>query len=248
VTAPDRSRADSERHLRLEGCFNARDLGGLRTADGRVTRTGAIVRADALDDLTAAGWAALHAHGVRTIIDLRNAAERKPDACPRPGDLTTVAVALDGDDPAFWAYWGNGPRFCTPIYYRPHLDRFPELSAAVVAAIARAGPGGVLFHCVAGRDRTGMVAMLVLALAGVSAEDIAWDYALSLENLAPVLRRLGREAELRKVEAFLEEEGTTAPEMLKATLASLDVEAQLRRGGLSDQDLSAARRRLLGPG
>jgi protein tyrosine/serine phosphatase len=61
-----------DRHLNWEGCFNARDLGGLRTTDGCVTRWGAVVRSDSLDHLSAAGWSALQAHGIRTIVDLRN--------------------------------------------------------------------------------------------------------------------------------------------------------------------------------
>ena len=61
-----------DRNLDWEGCFNARDLGGLRTVDGRETRWGAVVRSESLDLLTPAGWSALRAYGIRTIVDLRN--------------------------------------------------------------------------------------------------------------------------------------------------------------------------------
>src|SRR5947208_3342116 len=54
----------ADRNLDWQGCFNARDLGGLRTDDGRTTRRGAVVRAESLDRLTAAGWSALQAHGI----------------------------------------------------------------------------------------------------------------------------------------------------------------------------------------
>src|SRR5688500_13118153 len=90
--------AASERHLDWEGCFNVRDLGGLPTRDGRVTRRGAVVRADALDGLTAAGWAALVDHGVRTVVDLRNDDERGADAAARPPGLHTVHIALDASE------------------------------------------------------------------------------------------------------------------------------------------------------
>ena len=103
-----------QRHLDWEGCFNARDLGELRTPDGRETLWGRVVRADALDSLTVAGWAALSDHGVRTVTD---------------------------------------------------LPRFPERSAAVLSAIARAEPGGVVFHCGGGRDRAGQVTLLLLGLS-----------------------------------------------------------------------------------
>jgi len=174
----------AQRRLSWEGCFNVRDLGGLPTGDGGVTRCGAVVRADALDGLSAAGWAALIEHGVRTIIDLRNDDERLPDAALRASDVTTVHVPLDGvEDREFWDVWDCGPQFGTPLYYRPHLDRFPERSVAALSAIARAKPGGVAVHCAGGRDRTGQVAMLLLALVGVAPRDIAADYELSTEHL-----------------------------------------------------------------
>ena len=166
--AADATGARRSAAARLGGCFNVRDLGGLRTADGRVVRRGALVRADALERLTAAGWRALEAHGVRTVVDLRNADEIGADAAPRPAGLTTVRLALDRiEDREFWDRWSDGPVFGTPLYYRPHLDRFAHASAAVVAAIAHAAPGGVAYHCAGGRDRTGMITILLLALAGV---------------------------------------------------------------------------------
>lgn len=238
--------SESERHLDWDGCFNVRDLGGLRTRDGRETRWGAAVRADALDGLTAAGWAALCEHGVRTIIDLRNDDERAPDAAPRPATVTTIHIPLDAtEDREFWSVWGNGPQFGTPLYYRPHLERFPERSAAIITAIANAEPGGVVFHCGGGRDRAGQIAMLVLALAGVPAEDIAADYALSAERLRA---RYDAHREVDQgplLEAFLTGEGTSAREVIIATLASLDVEAHLRTAGVTVDDLNALRSRLI---
>jgi protein-tyrosine phosphatase len=220
-----------ERSLDWEGCLNVRDLGGLPAAGGRTTRWGAVVRGDAPDRLGDEGWAALRAHGIRTIVDLRNDDERPGEASGRPGDLTTVHLPLDGvEDTAFWDRWASGPQFGTPLYYRPHLDRFPERSARVIAAVARAEPGGVLVHCVGGRDRTGQIAMLLLALAGVDPEEIAADYALSPATEA---------------DDFLGGEGTSARELIVSTLAGLDVAAQLRRGGLAEAELAAVRARLV---
>jgi len=73
----------SRRHLDWDGCFDVRDLGELRADEGRETRWGALVRADALDGLTAAGWARC-GHGVRTVIELREPGERGEDAAPPP--------------------------------------------------------------------------------------------------------------------------------------------------------------------
>lgn len=107
------------RHLEWEGCFNARDLGGMATASGQ-TRWGALVRADSLDRLTADGWNSLVAHGIRTVVDLRNDDERGVDAAPRPASLTTVHLPLDRtDDRDFWGKWESGPQFATPLYYGP---------------------------------------------------------------------------------------------------------------------------------
>jgi protein tyrosine/serine phosphatase len=240
-----------DRHLDWDGCFNVRDLGGLPTADGRTTRRGALVRADALDELTEAGWAALAEHGVRTVVDLRNDDERRPDAAPRPPGVTRVHVPLDvSDDREFWSVWGTGPQFGTPLYYRPHLERFPERNAAAIAAIAHADAdadaGGVAFHCGGGRDRAGQVAMLLLALVGVPAEVIAADYALSYERLPARYSARGEEDQGPLVRSFLEERGTTAETLIVELLASLDVEAHLRRGGLTEHDVAALRRRLVG--
>jgi protein-tyrosine phosphatase len=216
------------RRLDWEGCLNARDLGGLPTADGGVTRYGAVVRADSPDRLSEAGWAALREYGIETIVDLRNSAEYGPEH-----PLQTRRLPLDGvdEDPAFWQLWGTGPQFGTPLYYRPHLDRFPERSARVLAAIAAAPPGGVLLHCVGGRDRTGQITMLLLALAGVEPELIGAEYELSGPADDDVQR-------------FLAERGTSAADLIVATLAELDVEAFMLDAGLSRDELAALRGRL----
>ena len=238
----------ADRHLAWEGCFNVRDLGGLPTTDGRVTRRGGVVRADTLDGLTAAGWEALVAHGVRTVVDLRNDDERGADAAPRPPGVTTVHVPLDAREHRdFWDVWASGPQFGTPLYYRPHLDRFPERSVAVLRAIARAGPGGVAFHCVGGRDRAGQVAILLLALAGGAPEAIAADYALSRERLRARYAARGEEDQGALLDAFLAQRGTTAAALVVALLGELDVEAHLRAAGLTEEDVAGLRARLLDP-
>jgi len=198
--------------------------------------------------LSAAGWAALIEHGVRTIIDLRNDDERLPDAALRPSDVTTVHVPLDGvEDREFWDVWDCGPQFGTPLYYRPHLDRFPERSVAALSAIARAKPGGVAVHCAGGRDRTGQVAILLLALVGVAPRDIAADYELSTEHLRARYAARREPDESVALEEFLARRGTTAAELIIATLADCDIEAILRDAGLNDHELVALRDRLLGP-
>jgi protein tyrosine/serine phosphatase len=234
------------RHLDWEGCFNVRDLGGLRIAGGRTIRWGAAVRADALDLLTEAGWKALWEHGVRTVIDLRNPDERREDAVPRPAGLETLRIPLDvSEDREFWQIWETGPQFGTPLYYRPHLERFPERNAAVVAAIADAAPGGVAFHCEGGRDRAGQVAILLLALLGVPPEKIAADYALSFERLPARYAARGEDDQGPLLRSFLRKRGTTAEALIVELLASLDIPAYLRSAGLAERQVAALRGRLL---
>jgi hypothetical protein len=92
------------RELSWNGCVNARDLGGL----GKI-RPGAVVRMEAPRRLTEAGWAAAWAHGVRTVVDLRDTAEREPerepDRAPRPAGITSVHVPVDPVGTPFYEHW-----------------------------------------------------------------------------------------------------------------------------------------------
>jgi protein-tyrosine phosphatase len=235
-----------DRHLGWAGSFNARDLGGLPT-DAGLTRSAAIVRADSLQNLEARGWEEVEAYGIRTVLDLRNESEIGPDASPRPSSIETVNIPLDVTEARdFWEVWGNGPQFATPLYYGPHLERFPERSAEVLRAIATAPPGGVAFHCQGGRDRAGQIAMLVLALAGVEPAAIAADYALSDERLRPLYLSRGEEDEAPKIAAYLRDEhGTTAAELIVGLLGELDVKATMLGAGLEERYLVALRHRLV---
>ena len=73
------------------------------------------------------------------------------------------------EDTEFWSQWLDRPEFGTPHYYGPWLERFPDRAARTLAAIARAQPGGVAYHCGIGRDRTGLITMLICAALGVPA-------------------------------------------------------------------------------
>jgi protein tyrosine phosphatase (PTP) superfamily phosphohydrolase (DUF442 family) len=217
----------AERDLDWDGCVNARDLGGLPTVDDGVTRRGALIRSEAVDRLTPAGWRALREHGVRTVIDLR-----EDDELSAPGDgaaqrdgVETIHIPLDriADDPEFWEDWMHGPQFGTPLYYRPFVERFPERIEQVLDAIERARPGGVLFHCVGGRDRTGLIAIAALAAVGVAPEAIADDYARAAERAhtyEPVL------------EEYLTERGTSARQLVLELAAGLDLDRPALRARL----------------
>lgn len=181
--------------LEWEGCFNARQLG----------LSHFLARSDSLDQLTPAGWAALKSSGVTTIVDLRNDDEVSAVPPPPPG-VTRLHLPLDGkEDREFWDVWENGWEFGTPLYYAPHLRRFPHLTARVLAALTP----GTVFHCGIGRDRTGMIAMVAQWLLGADRERIIDDYLLSAQRLPPLFARRGEEDHGPRVESFLRQRGAT---------------------------------------
>ena len=223
-----------ERILAWDGSKNVRDLGGLRTLDGRVTRWGAVVRSDTPARLTAAGWAALYDYGIRTIITLHTFGLKEDElkfTMPY-ADLVTIPVAIeDVTDREFVQQWASTDLWSTPLYYHDALRRWPERHAAAISAIAQAHPGGVLFHCVRGHDRTGIITLLLLMLAGVLPEDVLADYELSIDP---------------ERDEILAREGSSVQAALFNGLDGLTVDDYLRLGGASSADLEAVRKRLLG--
>jgi hypothetical protein len=237
------------RDLDWDGCFNVRDLGGLAAAGGRRTRWGAVVRSDGVSRLTAAGWSAVQAHGIETVVDLRNDDEIGQDTAPRPAGLTTVRVPLDDRaDTRLWTYLARNRLEGSPLYYRPFMESKADRCAAVISAIGRAAPGGVLVHCRVGRDRTGLISVLLLALAGVGPGDIAADYEISTQRMAGLSAAVGDPDPGPMIRDILAGKGTTVRDAVLDTLAWLDVEALLASGGLSAADMAAVRDRLLEPG
>jgi protein-tyrosine phosphatase len=221
------------RQLTWDGCNNVRDLGGLNTSDGCTTRWGAVVRSDHPAKLTTKGWSAVYKHGIRTIISLRThgLVEDFPDTAPRPSGIESVVVEIeDVTDMEFARKWASSDLWCTPLYYHDALNRWPQRHASALKAIAQAQPGGVLIHCKRGHDRTGIITLLLLALVGVSPDDIVADYELSIDP---------------ERDEFLAREHTTTRETILAVLAVLDVDNYLLAGGMSQVDLNAIRTRFL---
>jgi len=222
-----------QRVLHWEGLANARDLGGIPTRDGGAIRPGALVRSEHPAKLTAAGWAALHAHGISTILSLvtDGLAEPHRDMIPPAPDITVIHHAIE--DITVIPYrekWASSYLWSTPLYYPDALALWPDRHAAALTAIARAKEGGVLFHCQRGVDRTGLVALLLLAAVGAAPGDILADYLLSHDPAR---------------EGLLAAEGTTTREVILGVLDGLDIEAYLRRGGMTGDDLAALRERVV---
>jgi protein tyrosine/serine phosphatase len=201
------------RDLVWDGCLNVRDLGGLPTLDGGETRTGAVVRADSVRQLSDDGWRALVEHGIRTVVDLRGDDERAEDP---PFELPVEVVHVPflsgnqaerdalGDELDAAVTAAPDAATSTRDVYLIFLERFRSNVAAAVRAVADAPEGGVVIHCVGGKDRTGLLSAFLLRLAGVADEAIAADYALSEERLRPRHERwfaaAGTEDELARLQ------------------------------------------------
>lgn len=168
------------RHLEFERLHNFRDLGGYRAEGGRAVRWGRLYRSDSLGKLRGADWDRFVALGVRTVIDLRypweiEAKGRVPEAEGlayvnlsvehRPYDQAEIDPALDP-----WRYLAD--RFAEVAD-----DGAKELRQALELIAAEDAPQ--VFHCASGKDRTGLLAGLVLALLGVAEDDIVADFALT---------------------------------------------------------------------
>lgn len=178
------------RDLAWDGYPNARDLGGLPTplSPTGASAFGRIARGPRRELLTDSGWAAAKTWGLRTVIDLRCAHEvglRDGDPAVSPGALTgTIVVSApteDQSDPEF-------QRVCFPIldspeYWQHNWRLQPHLVRTTLETIAAARPG-MLVHCSAGRDRTGMISAILLGNAGVPPDAVADDYARSVREMA----------------------------------------------------------------
>lgn len=224
----------SNRILNWQGCNNVRDLGGLPASNGGKTRWGAIVRGDQPSRLTTEGWDALHKHGIRTIVSLRtHGLEEKdhPVVVPPRSDIQVVSVEIeDVTNKEFVEKWATSDLWGTPLYWTDALNLWAHRHAAALQAIAQAQSGGVFFHCIRGHDRTGIIAFLTLALAGVSLKDITADYELSTD---PVRDQL------------LAERNTNVYEVLQKTIAGIELENYLLEGGMTQNDIDALRTKLL---
>jgi protein-tyrosine phosphatase len=165
--------------------LNFRDLGGYTGEGGRKIRRGRVFRSDDLSKLSAAGIARLGKLGVSVAIDLRSAGEleRAPNPLEgHPGFAYHHVPLLDGVNSA---PGGPPPVQGLPEMYKSLLSKAGGQIGRVFRILAEAGERGAVFHCTAGKDRTGLTAALLLKLCGVSDGDVIADYALSYDLMRP---------------------------------------------------------------
>jgi protein-tyrosine phosphatase len=232
----------ADRALRVPGLVNARDLGGLPLRGGGTTPRGVFFRSESVDWVRPEGWERLRAAGIRTVVDLRQPDERERDVQERPAWLTTVPVDLDNlANTEFWAdYWDNG-LVGTALYYLPHLQAMPERMGAVLAALAKAPSGGVLFHCAGGRDRTGLVSLVLMSAAGVEPEAIIDDYLETVRLGEQRAEATGIPNAEERIDAFLAERGTTTEGAFRDAVAGLDVDRVIQECGATPAVVRAVR-------
>ena len=244
---------DHRRHLPMEGAQNIRDLGGYATDSGARTQWQRFLRADNQAYLTEKDQAKLLDYGLTTAVDLRLSREvvDSPNVFTDSESVAFHHLNFLGDEdrgyePAPAAV--NAPERMAHTY-RNFLEGCKDNIALIMSTLA-AAEGAALYHCHAGKDRTGLVSAFLLGLAGVPATTIAADYGLTAKYL---FDPESADAEVQSEEAYRNAycpPGTTTLilEYLDADYGdngSGGVEGYMRGIGLNDEQIARLRSRLL---
>jgi protein-tyrosine phosphatase len=251
--------ADAPHHIELDGPANFRDLGGYPAAGGRLRR-GRVFRSDSLSRLSPGDVRHLVDElGIVTVVDLRAphevetyghgplgshgvAVHHLPIADETRSDH--VERAADAPDPA---------RMTLDEIYVLMLDRYAERFVRVLRALADERAHPIVFHCAAGKDRTGLVAALLLSVLGVDAETIAADYAVTAEHIDELLERHRAQSEAGGVPIEVSDAFHAAElDVMRRTLVELrrrhgGALPYLERHGLEAGAVAALRRALVEP-
>jgi protein-tyrosine phosphatase len=216
------------RTLAFDGCVNFRDLGGYRTTDGHSIGWRRLFRADGLSKLSDADQRLLGELGVATVIDLRTVDEAEQRGRFPVERVPVRYVDLPLTDvlptPEELPSWGTAS-YVAGRYGQMVAQGAPALTGAF-EALASEGALPAVFHCSAGKDRTGVLAALIMAFLGVPDETIVEDYALSAAAMVRLLDRLKAEYpdNVEEVERFAPAVLQVVPETMEEFLASLRAE------------------------
>lgn len=238
------------RELALEGTVNFRDLGGYPTADGRTTVWGTIFRADGLHHLTDADLAVVEAMGLRTVIDLRTADEVASGAFPIDKvqvNFHHIPLMTDVGRPDDFSIT---PGFLAATYLEMADTAAAEMGS-VLALLAEADHLPAVFHCTAGKDRTGVTAALLLSVLGCPREVVVADYVLSHDAMVHLRERLAtRYPSAREVIMAADDMFAAYASSIEGFLDHLDANfgsalAFAHHAGLTDDHVAALRALLL---
>jgi protein-tyrosine phosphatase len=219
---------EPDRKIALAGCVNFRDLGGYPTSDGRRVRWRMLFRADGLARLGEDDYVLLGELGLTTVIDLRTVSELETrgrfalDALPVDYHHLPLTDVLP--PPEDLSRYGE-PEFVTSRYRQMFVEGSASIATAVrVLAAPDALPA--VFHCSAGKDRTGVVAALVLGFLGVPREVIVHDYGLSAHAMEALMERIRQEfpESVEEVDKYAPAVITVAPQTMDAFLDALEDE------------------------
>jgi protein-tyrosine phosphatase len=209
--------------LRLEGTPNFRDLGGLATVDGRFTRHGVLFRSSALEELSPRDVRLLIDElGLRTVIDLRSADDRETaqpllDTSVR---YVNLPITRGGPTTSLERPMGADGRVDMPGIYRMYIEvSAPSITAIIVELTSGATPA--LFHCAAGKDRTGVVAAIILSAVGVTRDAVIADF-METERVLP------------EIMAYLQRRPAYADIVLRFPPGTMDVEPRFISDFLDD--------------
>ena len=238
------------RNLTFSTTFNFRDVGGYAGDQGRTVQWRRLFRSDSLHALDDADTAAFTALGVRTVVDLRRPFEVERHG--RVPHLDGLDYRLHTIEHLDWDEVDHGPDIA---HERWLADRYLDFAsdgrvglADTLGVIADADRAPVVVHCMAGKDRTGVVCALTLSLLGVSDDDIAADYALTTVAIEPMTRSLrAKHPDLVDGKAHMFDSPEGAMRIFLADLRARhgSVESYARDIGITDAQLTALRRHLL---
>ncbi len=175
--------------LPIDNLENCRELGGYGTSEGEQTKWHAFLRSGEMSRLTPEDVAFLREYGVRTVIDLRRSdeIEKHPNVLAGESFCRYHNIPLFGGQTAEGEVQWTGEISLGDVYVE-WLEHSPAVKE-IFEVISEAEEGTVVFHCQAGKDRTGVVAMLLLALAGVEEKDIVSNYEVTYTNLRSMLEK-----------------------------------------------------------
>ena len=246
------SRLAPRRFVPFQGCVNFRDLGGYPTGDGRTVSWNKLYRSDALNELTEEDVArAVGELGIQTMVDLRNHDEVRRDgagvlADSGPDYHHFPLLEKRGEIPPIG---GADVAERLAVTYQWIIENSGGLIAEAVTTIARNKGRAAVFHCSAGKDRTGIIAAMVLGVLGVDREIVMADYLLTNEVVVDIAGRITR---MQPQSNFNAETLRAQPLAMERVLTTVHCayggpEEYLRRHGVPGPVLQSLRTGLLDP-